>query len=187
MYKFFKSPLPPSDLIAKFPQFADPEELNFKASSLYSGEKDVIARIDGTNFRAQRRLGIAWGLASFSPGFWFKPILSGSIDPSGTGSAVIFEGGTPIPMKVFWALVFVIVATAGSLLVAFGYPANINFDGPNSGTDMWNSIQAMNAALGVLILLPLIGWWLTRKDLAFIAAAVERNLQLHPVAKTDLD
>jgi hypothetical protein len=36
-------------------------------------------------------------------------------------------------------------------------------------------------------LLPLIGWWLTRNELGFVAAAIENKLQLQPVQKSALD
>jgi hypothetical protein len=189
MYKFFKSPLPPADLIVKFSEFTDPKVIDPTVPSLYKGDKAIITEIKGaTSFRAQKRLGIGWGWAWFSPGFWFKPVLSGTVTPlDGGGSAVIFEGGTPIPTKVIWTVVFLIIATLGSMFLTFNYPANINFDGLNAGAYMSATIMAMNTVLGILLLLPLIGWWLTRNDLAFVAAAIERNLQLHSVPKTTLD
>jgi hypothetical protein len=187
MYKFFSSPLPPSDLISKLPEFTDPKKINPNKPSLYEGEKEIIAQVKGTRFTAERRQRFGWGLAWFSPGFWFKPVLTGSISPLKEGSAVIFEGGTPIPMKVIWAVLILVVAQAGGIFLIFDYPVNLNFAGAYANAYMYATIAAMNTAIGILLLLPFIGWWLTRNDLAFIAASLERNLQLQAVPKSTED
>jgi hypothetical protein len=187
MYKFFKSPLPPSELLAKFPEFTDTKKINPARPSLYEGEKELLARVEGTHFAAEKRLRIGWGLACFSPGFWFKPVLNGSVTPLKEGSAVIFEGGTPIPMKVIWAVLVLILANVGGIFLVFDYPANINFAGLNAGTYMFATIATMQTVIGILLLLALIGWWLSRNELAFVAAAVERHLQLQPASKSTED
>jgi hypothetical protein len=187
MYKFFTSPLPPSELISKLSEFTDTKKTNPFKPSQYEGEKEIIAQAEGTHFTAEKRPRIGWGLAWFSPGFWFKPVLSGSVTPLKEGSGVIFEGGTPIPIKVLWAVLVVIAATAGGMYLIMGYPAILNFDGPNAGKDVFSILMTMNTALGILILLPLIGWWLTRNELGFVAAAIESKLQLQQVAKSALD
>ena len=186
MYKFFSSPLPPSELISRLPEFTDTKKVNPSQPSLYEGEKEIIAQVEGTHFKAEKRSNIGWGLAWFSPGFWFKPVLTASVSPLKEGSAVVFEGGTPVPIKVIWAGLIALVAAAGGAFMVLNYPVTINFDGLNSGADMMSTIMAMNTAIGILLVLPFIGWWLTRHDLAFVAAAVERNLQLHREAKTSL-
>jgi len=187
MYKFFSSPLPPSEVISKLPEFTDSKKINPSKPSLYEGEKEIIAQVKGTRFTAEKRQRIGWGLAWFSPGFWFKPVLTGSVAPLKEGSAVIFEGGTPVPMKVLWAVLILIVAHVGGLFLVFSYPVNINFAGLHAGTYMYATIAAINTAIGILLLIPFIGWWLTRNDLAFIAAAVERHLQLKAVPKSTED
>jgi hypothetical protein len=187
MYKFFTSPLPPSELISKLSEFTDTKKVNPIKPSLYEGEREIIAQAEGTHFTAQKRLGIGWGLAWFSPGLWFKPVLTGSVTPLKEGSGVIFEGGTPISMKVLWALLIVIAATGAGMFLVMDYPANVNFDGLHAGEYMFSTIMAMNTALGVLVLLPLIGWWLTRHELGFVAGAIENKLQLQPVQKSALD
>ena len=187
MYKFFSSPLPPSELISKLPEFTDLKKINPSKPSLYEGEKEIIAQVKGTRFTAEKRLRIGWGLAWFSPGFWFKPVLTGSVAPLKEGSAVIFEGGTPVPMKVLWAVLILIVAQVGGLFLVFNYPVTINFAGLHVGTYTYATIAAINTAIGILLLIPFIGWWLTRNDLAFIAAAVERHLQLKTVPKSTED
>ena len=187
MYKFFSSPLPPSELISKLPEFTDAKKIDPSKSSLYEGEKQIIAQVKGTRFTAEKRLGIGWGLAWFSPGFWFKPVLTGSVTPLKEGSTVIFEGGTPVPMKVLWAVIFIIIAQAGAIFLVLDYPVNINFDGLHADSIMFATITAINIAVGILLLLPFIGWWLTRNDLAFVAAAVERHLQLKPAQKSGVD
>ena len=120
-------------------------------------------------------------------GFWFKPILTGSVTPLKEGSAVIFEGGTPVLMKVLWAVLIVIIAQVGGIFLLFDYPVNINFDGLHADSTMFATIAAINTAIGILLLIPFIGWWLTRNDLAFVAAAVERHLQLQPAQKSSVD
>src|SRR5262249_17557450 len=151
MYKFFSSPLPPSELISKLPEFTDSKKINPSKPSLYEGEKEIIAQVKGTRFIAEKRQGIGWGLAWFSPGFWFKPVLTGSVTPLKEGSAVIFEGGTPVPMKVLWALLILIIAQAGGLFLIFDYPVNLNFDGVNAGSYVYATLAAMNIAIGILL------------------------------------
>jgi hypothetical protein len=187
MYKFFSSPLPPSELISKLPEFTDTKKIDPSKSSLYEGEKEIIAQVKGTRFTAEKRQRIGWGLAWFSPGFWFKPVLAGSVTPLKEGSAVIFEGGTPVPMKVLWAVLFVIVAQVGAMFLVFNYPVTISFDGLHAGSTMFAMLTAINIAVGILLLIPFIGWWLTRNDLAFVAAAIERHLQLQPAQKSSVD
>jgi|GEM_PF-1606980 len=187
MYKFFSSPLPPSQLISKLPEFTDAKKIDPSKSSLYEGEKEIIAQVKGTRFTAEKRQRIGWGLAWFSPGFWFKPVLTGSVTPLKEGSAIIFEGGTPVIMKVLWAVVFVIIVQAGAIFLILNYPVNISFDGLHANSIMLATITAINLAVVILLLLPFIGWWLTRNDLAFVAAAVERHLQLQPAQKSSVD
>jgi hypothetical protein len=90
-------------------------------------------------------------------------------------------------MKVLWAVIFIIIAQAGAMFLVLDYPANINFDGLHADSIMFATITAINIAVGILLLLPFIGWWLTRNDLAFVAAAVERHLQLQPAQKSSVD
>jgi hypothetical protein len=187
MYKFLSSPLRPSELISKLPEFTDEKKIDPSKSSLYEGEKEIIAQVKGTRFTAEKRQRIGWGLAWFSPGFWFKPVLTGSVTPLKEGSAVIFEGGTPVRMKVLWAVVFIIIAQAGAMFLVLDYPVNINFDGLQADSIMFATITAINIAVGILLLIPFIGWWLTRNDLAFVAASVERHLQLQPAQKSNVD
>jgi hypothetical protein len=187
MYKFFSSPLPPSELISKLPEFTDAKKIEPSKSSLYEGEKEILSQVKGTRFRVEKRQKIGWGSAWFSPGFWFKPVLSGSVTPLKEGSAVIFEGGTPIPMKLLWALVIFIIAQASAIFLVLDYPVNISFDGVHASSYMYATLAAMNVALGILILIPFIGWWLTRNDLAFVAGTVERHLQLQPTQKSSVD
>jgi hypothetical protein len=187
MYKFFSSPLPPSELISKLPEFTDAKKIDPSKSSLYEGEKEIITQVKGTRFTAEKRQRTGWGSAWFSPGFWFKPVLTGSVTPLKEGSAVIFEGGTPIQMKVLWAVVFIIIAQAGAMFLVLDYPVNINFDGLHAGSYFYATLAAINTAIGILLLIPFIGWWLTRNDLAFVAAAVERHLQLQPAQKSSVD
>jgi hypothetical protein len=187
MYKFFNSPLPPSELISKLPEFTDAKKIDPSKSSLYEGEKEIISQVKGTRFRVEKRQKIGWGSAWFSPGFWFKPVLTGSVTPLKEGSAVIFEGGTPVPMKVLWALVIFIIAQAGAIFLILDYPVNISFDGAHASSYMYATLAAMNVILGILILIPLIGWWLTRNDLTFVAGAVERHLQLQPAQKSSVE
>jgi hypothetical protein len=187
MYKFFSSPLPPSELISKLPEFTDSKKIDPSKPSLYEGEKEIIAQVKGTRFRAERRLKIGWGLSWFSPGFWFKPVLTGSIAPLKDGSAVVFEGGTPVSKKVLWALLIFLVAQAGGIFLVLDYPVNISFDGLHAGSYILGTLGVLNVILGILILLPLIGWWLTRHDLAYVAAAVEDHLKLQRVPKSTVD
>jgi hypothetical protein len=187
MYKFFSSPLAPSELISKLPEFTDSKKIDPSKHSLYEGEKEIIAQVKGTRFRAEKRQNIGWGLAWFSPGFWFKPVLTGSVTPLKEGSAVVFEGGTPVLMKILWAVLIVIIAQVGAVFLVLDYPVNISFDGLHADSIMFATITAMNIAIGILVLIPLIGWWLTRNDLAFVAAVVERHLQLQPAQKSSVE
>ena len=63
MYKFFSSPLPPSELISKLPEFTDSKKIDPSRHSLYEGEKEIIAQVKGARFTAEKRQEIGWGLA----------------------------------------------------------------------------------------------------------------------------
>jgi hypothetical protein len=77
-----------------------------------------------------------------------------------------------------------IVAQVGGIFLIFNYPVTLNFDGLNASSYFYAALGVIQTAVGILLLIPFIGWWLTRNDLAFVAASIERNLQLQAVPKS---
>lgn len=178
MVKSFASSLEPPQVLQRMKDFIDIEEVDPSARTLFRGTRPIIGRFDTTTFRLHRRLSLPWGLALFSPGRWFKPGISGTIRHCDNGSELLLEGGASLVIKIAWVLMFLAVATLGGGYIVFHYPVTISFDPENSGAHILHGLAVMNAVLGILLLLPLIGWLMTRKDLAFMIGELQRQLGL---------
>jgi hypothetical protein len=178
MVKSFASSLEPSQLLQRMKDFIDIEEVDPSARTLFRGTRPIIGRFDTSTFRLHRRLPLPWGLALFSPGRWFKPSISGTVCQRDGGSELLLEGGASLVIKIAWVLLLLAVATLGGGFIAFHYPVTINFVPERSGSYILGGLAIMNTVLGILLLLPLIGWLMTRKDLGFMVGELQRHLGL---------
>jgi hypothetical protein len=181
MLKFFLSPLDPDAFVKKLKSFVDEEEIDPASPTQFSGQRPVICRFDSRRFKFQRRVAIHWILWWLTPGQWFKPYVNGIVTAKNSGSRIELEGGTPISVKTIWGLI--LLGTTGLIAnwTAFSYPDNISHDPVHSAGDMLAGIILLNLAAGILLLLPAIGWLLTRYQLAEIVRELQRHLDLQQI------
>ena len=178
MVKSFASSLEPPQVLQRMHDFIDTEEVDPSTRTLFRGKRPIIGRFGTRAFRLHRRQPLPWGLALFSPGRWFKPSISGTIRRRDNGSELLLEGGASLIIKIAWLLTFLAVAAVGGAFIVFHYPVTISFDPLNSGAYILRGLAIMSGILGILLLLPLLGWLMTRKDLAFITGELQRHLGL---------
>jgi hypothetical protein len=181
MLKFFSSSLDPDQFVTKLKSLVDREEIDPDNPTFFTGKSPVIGHVKSHRFKLQRRIGIHWMLWWLTPGQWFKPYLNGSVTPKNSGSRIQLEGGTPIPFKIIWVLLLLCFSGMVAAWTVFNYPFTISHDPVNSASNLLTGIILLNLVAGILVLLPIIGWVLTRNQLADMVRELERHLDLHPV------
>jgi hypothetical protein len=183
MFQLFLSSSAPSEVVSRLHEFVDNEELDPNKPSLYRGERPIVGRVEGHAFHLRKRLKGRWYWTVLTPAFWFKPALHGTVTPRENGSELLVEGGAPLAIKIGWAILFLAVATILGIFAALSYPANINFDPWHVGFDMQLALLLMNITLGILIAIPLIGWFTTRDELNYLESQLQSHLNLKPTPK----
>jgi hypothetical protein len=181
MLKFFSSPLDPDEFVTKLKGLVDEEEIDPDNATLFAGNRPVIGRLDSHRFKLQRRVGIHWMFWWLTPGQWFKPYMNGSVTGKSSGSAIQLEGSTPIPVKIIWVLALLGLSGLAAGWTVFSYPYTISHNPVHSASNLLTGIILLNLIAGILVLLPIIGWVLTRNQLAEIVAELQRHLDLRPV------
>jgi hypothetical protein len=184
MFQLFLSSSTPPDIVSRLQESIDRQEVDPYQPSLYRGERPIIGRVDGNDFHLRKRSSGLWYWNLFTPAFWFKPALHGTVSPKGNGSEVMIDGGAPLATKIGWALLFLGVATCFGLVVVFTYPVNINFDPAHAAFDMQLGLLLMNIALGILLLIPLVGWFFTRHELRYLEQELQSRFNLKPISKS---
>jgi hypothetical protein len=185
MFQLFLSSSAPSEIVSRLHEFVDPEEMDPYKPSLYRGERPIIGRVEGHDFHFRKRLKGPWYWTVLTPAFWFKPALHGTVTPKRNGSEVLVEGGVPLAAKISWAVLFLAIATFFGIFAVLSYPGNINFDPAHVGFDMQLALLLMNIVLGILLLIPLIGWLATRSELDFLTSELQSRLNLKPTTKIE--
>jgi hypothetical protein len=185
MFQLFLSSSAPSEIVSHLHEFVDPAEVDPYKPSLYRGERPIIGRVEGQNFHLWKRSGGRWYWNVLTPGAWFKPGLHGTVSAKENGSEVLVEGGAPLASKIGWGILFLAIATFFALFTALSYPVNINFDWAHVGFDMQLAILLMNIVLGILLLIPLLGWFATRNELHFLKSELQSRLDLKPTTKIE--
>jgi hypothetical protein len=185
MFQLFLSSSAPSEIVSRLHEFVDPEEIDPYKPSFYRGERPIIGRVEGHDFHFRKRLKGPWYWVVLTPAFWFKPALHGMVSPKENGSEVLVEGGASLAAKISWAILFLAIATFFGLFAALSYPVNINFDPVHVGFDMQLTLLLMNIVLGILLLVPLIGWLATRNELDFLKSELQSRLNLKPTTKIE--
>jgi hypothetical protein len=180
MLKFFSSRLEPAAVVANLREIVDEEEVDPKSPTLYAGERILVGRISPDRFRIYRRPRLHWVLWWLTPGQWFKPVVEGAVSSTGNGTQIVVVGGTPIWIKIGWVLALVGAASLISSLIVFGYPYNIAHHPEHSGAIMLFWITVLNVVMGIFVVLPLIGWLMTRNDLPAIMDQLKIRLSLEP-------
>jgi hypothetical protein len=185
MFQLFLSASAPSEIVSRLQEFVDPEEIDPYKPSLYPGERPIIGRVEGHDFHFRKRPTGPWYWTVLTPAFWFRPALHGTVSPKKNGSEVLVEGGAPLAVKISWAILFLAIATFLGVFAALSYPVNINFDPAHVGFDMQLALLLMNIVLGILLLIPLIGWLATRNELDFLKSELQSRLNLKPTTKIE--
>jgi hypothetical protein len=183
MFQLFLSSSAPSEVASRLHEFVDNEEIDPQRPSLYRGERPIIGKVEGARFHLRKRSKARWYLEVLTPAFWFKPALYGTISSKDSGSEIMLEGGAPLAAKITWAILFLAVAAAFGLFTIFSYTVFLNFDGPHSAADMNLTLLLMNVALGILLLIPFLGWAATRNELSYLVSELRSRLQLQPTSK----
>jgi hypothetical protein len=185
MFQLFLSSSAPSEIVSHLHELVDPAEVDPDKPSFYRGERPIIGRVEGHNFQLWKRSGGRWYWNVLTPGAWFKPALYGTVSAKENGTEVLVEGGAPLATKIGWGVVFLAIATFFALFTALSYPVNINFNWAHVGFDMQLALLLMNIVLGILLLIPLIGWFVTRNELDFLRSELQSRLDLKPTTKME--
>jgi hypothetical protein len=180
MLKSFSSPLDPGAVAANLRQIVDEEEVDPKNATLYAGERLFLGRISSDRFQIFRRAPIYWPLWWLTPGQWFKPVLNGTITSKDNGTKIEIVGRTPLWIKVCWVLALLYAAGLITLPIFFDYPYAIAHDPARSGAYTLLGITVLNIVRGIFVVLPVIGWLLTRNDLPTILNELKSRLDLEP-------
>jgi hypothetical protein len=183
MFQLFLSSSTPSEIVSRLHDFIDNEEVDPYQPSLYRGERPIIGRVEGHYFHLRKRSRGRWYWNVLTPAFWFKPALHGTVSAETDGSELLVEGGAPLAIKIGWAILFLAAASFLGIFTALSYPANINFDPDHVGFDMQLALLLMNIVLGILIVIPLIGWFATRDELNYLESELQCRLNLKPTTK----
>ena len=144
-------------------------------------QRPVIGRFDSHRSKLQRRVGIHWMLWWLTPGQWFKPYMNVFVTRNNSGSRIELDGGTPISVKMIWVLALLGLSGLVAGWTVFSYPYDISHDPIHSASNLLAGIIILNLSTGILLLLPIIGWVLTRNHLADIVGELQRHLDLQPV------
>jgi hypothetical protein len=184
MFQLFLSSSTPSEIVSRIHEFIDNEEVDPQQPSLYRGERPIIGRVEGHGFHLRKRSKALWYWEVLTPAFWFKPALHATVASKRTGSELMVEGGAPLAIKISWAILFLAVAGCFGAFTVLSYPVFLNFDGANAAADVKLTLLLMNVALGIFLLLPLIGWLATRDELSYLVSELQSRLNLQPTSKT---
>jgi hypothetical protein len=177
MLKFLSSRLEPDAVAAKLREIVDEEVVDPKSPTLYAGERPLVGWVNPDRFKIHRRPPVYWALWWLTPGQWFKPVVEGTVTSKDNGTEIEIVGGTPIWIKICWALALLGAAGLISLLIVLSYPYNITHDPMHAGAKMLLGIIFLNVVAGIFVVLPLIGWFTTRNDLPAIVNELKGRLE----------
>ena len=180
MLKFFSSRLEPDAIAANLREFVDAEEVDPKSATLYAGERPFVGEIGADRFKVRRRPPVYWAIWWLTPGQWFKPVVDGTITKKDDATQIEIVGGTPLWIKICWALALLCGAGLITLVIFFRYPYDIAHHPVRSGANMLLGIVVLHVVAGIFVVLPLIGWLLTRNDLTAILNELKSRLRLEP-------
>jgi len=181
MVKSFSSPFSPDEAVRKLKNFVDEEEIDGAHPERYAGHHSFIGQLQSDRFTIHRRLSRSWLLSWMTPAHWFKPFVYGTIKRDSTGSYIQLEGSQRLLVKVIW---IALIAGAAGLIATgtvLGYPYTISHDPVHAASNLLIGITLFSLVTGVLIIIPVIGWFLTRNHLEEIEQELQRQLQLKEI------
>ena len=82
-------------------------------------------------------------------------------------------------IKLLWALTLIGAAALIVLFTWFTYPYNISHNPEHAASLYLRGIIWLNTVAGILILVPIIGWLLTRRHLPDMLEQLRREAQLN--------
>jgi hypothetical protein len=181
MLQFFSSRLDRNAVAANLRKIIDEEEVDPKSPTLYAGDRSFVGEVGPERFKVQRRPPVHWVVWWLTPGQWFKPVVNGTVTSRNDGTHIELVGGTPIWIKIIWVLALLGAASSIGMLIVFSYPFTITHDPARSGADFLLGIILLNLVAGLFVVLPIIGWFLTRKDISVIVNELKSRLDLKPI------
>jgi len=178
MVKTFSSLFNPDEVVSKLKNFVDEEEIDGAHPERYAGNHPFIGQFRPDHFTIHRRVGRSWLLSWITPAHWFKPFVYGTIMKDSTGSRIQLEGSWRLLVTVIW---IALIAGAAGLIATgtvFGYPYTISHDPVHAASNLLTGIILLGFVTGVLMMILVIGWFLTRNHLREIEHELRRQLQL---------
>jgi hypothetical protein len=181
MLKSFSSPLDSDRIVSKLKSLVDEEVFDESHPDRYGGDRPLIGRVERDRFRIHRRVGRSWIFSLCSPENWFKPFVHGRVVNEPRGSQIRLEGSWLLLVKIIW--VALIAGSAGLIAVVtiFSYPYTITHDPAHSGANLLIGFALLSVVTAVLIIIPVIGWFLSRNHLGEIENELRRELQLKEI------
>ncbi len=176
MVKSLVTPLSPQEALERIRKIGDPAIVDPSVPSLYRGTRPIVSAFSGERFRLMRRIRMAWVWWFLTPGSWFQPHISGKVLPRDHGSELELEGGANLAFKIGWVLTFGILSGLVAILTIFHYPAGINFTPERTPDQIRLGFLVLNLLAALTIIVPLIGWLMTRKDLPYLVSEVQKEL-----------
>jgi hypothetical protein len=181
MIKTFVSSLSPSQAVDCIREIGDLQEVDPESRSFYRGNKPILWSLRDERFRLLRRPQMSWVWWLLTPGSWFQPHISGRVLPREKGSELELEGGANLAVKIGWVLAFGILTGLIAVITLFHYPVDINFAAQRAGDHIRAAVILLNVLGGIMVLLPLVGWLMTRNDLDFLVKELQKRLDLQEV------
>jgi hypothetical protein len=181
MLQFFSSRLEPNAIAGNLREIVDEEEVDPKSPTLYSGDRPFVGTVNPERFKIQRRPPVHWVVWWLTPGQWFKPVVNGTVTSRNDGTQIELVGGTPIWIKTIWVLALLGATGLIGMLTVLGYPYTITHNPARSGANFVLGIILLNLVAGIFIVLPIVGWLLTRKDIPAIVNELKSRLDLKPI------
>ncbi len=176
MLKIFSSPASPPEVMTALRSFVDEEEVDPSSPTLFRGSRPVVGRFSENSFRLKRRVNYPWWVWWLTPGQWFKPYMNGWVMVQNGGSRIQLEGGISWISKILWVLLLLGATGLIAGWTVFTYPYNITHDPAHSGSNFVTGLLALNLVAVVLVILPIIGWLLTRNDLSTLLHQFQQHL-----------
>jgi hypothetical protein len=178
MLKTFISPLGPDEVVVRLKTFVDQEAFDEAHPEQFAGNKPLIGKFEQDRFTIHRKVSQSWLLSWITPTEWFKPFVYGWISRDSTGSRIDVEGSWRLLVKVIWVALIAGATGLIGLTTVFAYPYSITHDPEHAASNLITGIFILSVVSGVLIVIPIIGWFLTRNHLGEIQSALKEHLQL---------
>jgi hypothetical protein len=178
MLKMYYSPLEPDEVRERLESFVAREDADESNPERAAKEKPLLGKFEPDRFTVHRRVTKSRILSLISPIEWFKPFVYGFISKNATGSRIDIEGSWRLLVKVIWIALIAGAAGLIGLVTVFGYPYTITHDPEHSASNLVTGMVLIGVVSGICLILPVVGWFLTRSHLEEIGQELKSRLQL---------